>query len=55
MPCGCLGKKVIYNSLTDVSLPSENMSQTQNVPTVKPKTKTESNWQRVQSDLKRLK
>ena len=53
MPCGCLGNKVIYNSLANISLPSGNMSQTKYVSIVKPRTK--SNWNRVQDDLKRIK
>jgi hypothetical protein len=53
MPCGCLGKKVIYNSLTNISLPSQNMSQSKNVSTIKPKIR--NNWRRVQEDLQRLK
>lgn len=53
MPCGCLGNKVIYNSLTNVSLPSQNISKQKSVFTVKPKPR--NNWQRVQEDLQRLK
>lgn len=55
MPCGCLGKKVIYNSLTNISLPSQNTNANilKESPVVKPRIR--NNWQRVQQDLKRSK
>lgn len=51
MPCGCLGKKVIYNSLTNISLPSQTVQPKEVV--VRPRLR--NNWERVQQDLKRSK
>jgi len=55
MPCGCLGKKVIYNSLTNMSLPSQNQygrnNNQQNVRVPRQRI----TWEMIQKDLKKLK
>lgn len=59
MPCGCLGKRVIYNSLTNLSLPSQNNQPRVQQPYQRPlpmyretyQVRRRVTWDDIQKDL----
>lgn len=55
MPCGCLGKKVIYNSLINFTLPSQQNNQQYQPRPHQPIPRQRVTWETIQKDLRRSK